>query len=872
MALFKILKGASSNLPTTKTAGYCYFTTDTKLFYIDIDNSTRVVLNAEQANTLTVTNNGTATTLKAVVDNGTLSSSEVKVPTSKAVMTALATIQTDISNIQTILNNVAYTNKTNTYSGEQKFNNTNYSITAQDNASGVATAYKAGRGATNEEIVGQIIMPYTSVSNGTTANTKNTIKFQKISGVSSGTPTYSTVATLTDNNLDVPALSIAGTALSDTLNGITSSITGLDSAKITCHSWTAVVKGQTWSRLCYVTSNTSIVGTSFILNIAGTRSSVVYNDTFVIKSHHSAKANITKISGCNYSSESIRVLANSTGYCYVELYDSNKSITTDTTQSVYCRLIPIFAKEITKYTSFTDGTTLPDNFSVAASMTTNTNSLQGNLTWNEITGKPSTFTPATHNHDSSYVLKSGDTVSGNLTVSGTLYATTITQDPSSISSHYINTAHLRGSGTASSYYHALDIGIADSDAMTFHEKSGSFKFYKNTAGTSTGGTLIGSITSKGFEGSAALTGTPTAPTAATGTNTTQIATTAFVSTAVATAKTEIGTNIAKYLPLAGGTLTGKVNSSYTSSTWINSCLNQNSAFNLTATGGYVGWMSGPAKDGKFAISSYPGSTNLLYFIYMDNSTTANAYDKAMTWNGATGELSVTSINSSAKWGSSTVGGAAKPVYINAGTFTACSSTVGATNKPVYMSSGTITASTSTIGATNKPIYMSSGTITASTANIGSGTQPMYMTSGTMTASTSTVGATNKPVYLKSGVITASDSTIGATNKPVYMSSGVITASTSTIGGATTPVYMNSGTITACTKSFDNYLPLTGGTVTGATSFTAGIPSEGKASGTVKVTGGLGVSEQISADTVMVGDGVTLYYNSSAKSLDFIFAA
>jgi hypothetical protein len=45
------------------------------------------------------------------------------------------------------------------------------------------------------------------------------------------------------------------------------------------------------------------------------------------------------------------------------------------------------------------------------------------------------------------------------------------------------------------------------------------------------------IASKANEDSPALTGTPTAPTAASGTNTTQIATTAFVSTAVSNTST-----------------------------------------------------------------------------------------------------------------------------------------------------------------------------------------------------------------------------------------------------------------------------------------------------------------------------------------------
>lgn len=54
MALFKIKKGLSENLPSTYVEGYCYFTTDDGKFYIDTTNTEtgRIVLNAEQADRL----------------------------------------------------------------------------------------------------------------------------------------------------------------------------------------------------------------------------------------------------------------------------------------------------------------------------------------------------------------------------------------------------------------------------------------------------------------------------------------------------------------------------------------------------------------------------------------------------------------------------------------------------------------------------------------------------------------------------------------------------------------------------------------------------------------------------------------------------
>ena len=102
-----------------------------------------------------------------------------------------------------------------------------------------------------------------------------------------------------------------------------------------------------------------------------------------------------------------------------------------------------------------------------------------------------------------------------------------------------------------------------------------------------------------------------------------------------------------YLPLSGGNLTGKITTSYSSSTWINS-VNGGSAINLTGTS-YTGWISGNSKTGKFVISTYPAQTDLLYFGFKSNTTIAsgsNSLDKQMTWNGTTGELKIDSATAS----------------------------------------------------------------------------------------------------------------------------------------------------------------------------------------------------------------------------------
>ena len=82
MALFKISKGLKANLPSAKIEGYCWYTTDDSLFYIDYkdENGTlqRKALNAKDAETLT------GASLSTI-----LNSSDVEIPTSKAVLNAL---------------------------------------------------------------------------------------------------------------------------------------------------------------------------------------------------------------------------------------------------------------------------------------------------------------------------------------------------------------------------------------------------------------------------------------------------------------------------------------------------------------------------------------------------------------------------------------------------------------------------------------------------------------------------------------------------------------------------------------------------------------------------------------------------------------
>ncbi len=89
MALFKILQGLDANKPATLTNGYCYFTIDNNMFYVDHPNASgtlvRSPLNAQNANTLTA--DSAAGTVAKLVQN--MSSSSLEIPSCNAVYSYL---------------------------------------------------------------------------------------------------------------------------------------------------------------------------------------------------------------------------------------------------------------------------------------------------------------------------------------------------------------------------------------------------------------------------------------------------------------------------------------------------------------------------------------------------------------------------------------------------------------------------------------------------------------------------------------------------------------------------------------------------------------------------------------------------------------
>lgn len=95
-----------------------------------------------------------------------------------------------------------------------------------------------------------------------------------------------------------------------------------------------------------------------------------------------------------------------------------------------------------------------------------------------------------------------------------------------------------------------------------------------------------------------------------------------------------------YLKLSGGTMTGKIVSTYNQSTsWL--YCGQNPDIHINNTGA-SGWIGGNTKTGRHVICTYANSDDLLYFNWYSNTTlagTENKFDKSFTWNPATNVLS-----------------------------------------------------------------------------------------------------------------------------------------------------------------------------------------------------------------------------------------
>ena len=182
------------------------------------------------------------------------------------------------------------------------------------------------------------------------------------------------------------------------------------------------------------------------------------------------------------------------------------------------------------------------------------------LAWNLITGKPSTFAPSAHNHDSSYLKLSGGSLTGALNLANGIW-NKIGNDVYIGDSNQGGCLCIKGVNAASGIAFVNKDNTGQIAKLTYAGGNliSSAKIQANLAGTADKATNDSSnrniVNTYATKASPAFSGTPTSPTPATSDNSTKIATTAFVRNLINQFKND-------------GTLGGIVGSSLSQNGWV----------------------------------------------------------------------------------------------------------------------------------------------------------------------------------------------------------------------------------------------------------------------------------------------------------------
>lgn len=329
------------------------------------------------------------------------------------------------------------------------------------------------------------------------------------------------------------------------------------------------------------------------------------------------------------------------------------------------------------------------------------------VSWNDITGKPSSFTPSAHTHEyivGRYTGSEGVIAPGSI---GTykLQCNMMYTNAESSGGGYCDWI-LMNAYSWSDVPYATAIGVVKAATPSAYIMSGPNSTDKSTwvrkklATTDEIPTRTSDLTNNsGFLTSSSLSG-------------------------YATQSWANG----RFLPLSGGKLTGDLsfqeasgiilrpsNDSYISGIFADTQGNECVAVWAKNTVTRLRWHAG--------VDMSDGTANLMMGIIPDfeitkasgtaigyiagneilHSNNYTSYTVTKTGGGASGTWGInisgnaTTATTASKLGSSTVGGTAKPIYLSAGTATACSATVGSSTVPVYMNAGTITQCSTTLG-------------------------------------------------------------------------------------------------------------------------------------------------------------------------------
>ncbi len=163
------------------------------------------------------------------------------------------------------------------------------------------------------------------------------------------------------------------------------------------------VKGLTWSRIVDLVP-VSVTGASFIVNISGTRSNVVWNSTWQVTAGHSVVGNLTLLSSTDYTQTKVRLVVNGDGDGFLEFYDEGTGAVSGTDQTIYVAVNNILGSSAV-IGGFQDGTTTTGYTVKATAVSTAGGMLsQGTITAGAFSG------PLTGSLSASYV--SGGAVFG----------------------------------------------------------------------------------------------------------------------------------------------------------------------------------------------------------------------------------------------------------------------------------------------------------------------------------------------------------------------------------------------------------------------------------------------------------------------------
>ena len=292
------------------------------------------------------------------------------------------------------------------------------------------------------------------------------------------------------------------------------------------------------------------------------------------------------------------------------------------------------------------------------------------LAWNLITGKPSTFPPSTHNHDSSYLKRDNNnkndlnscTTEGIYRFSGTLSnAWTGTSWGTLL---VLNNQYNGGSGVSGTYLVQLAFPTDNTIRMRQRVNTGAWSSWVTLARTSDNITSATKATqdSRGQQIDTTyvkgVTGSNATLTITKGNGTTSQVTVNNVANATAASKVVQGTQY--YLQSGNGDVDE------------NTVISQNKA-NVVLGSWYSTGFRDLCSNGtpiRVAINHRNGNIKTLGSVTASGGFKGNA-------------------TTASKLGTGTVGSGVKPIYLNAGSPAASGSTVGSANRPIYMNGGTL---------------------------------------------------------------------------------------------------------------------------------------------------------------------------------------